>query len=413
MKSNFMLPVVAAVVALASAAVANDDCTSSYTQLPHGQTPYENDGGCFFCAKFKGSSFPISDLGDLSDNCKQMCDNDPACTAYTIARSASLHAHEYYWGSAANCCLEREEYPPETYIDAQNGGDEPNTCEKESMCWTRYEKDEESLSKCDKKQKKSKLCKPIWKARKFSNKRKKKHMKFIKNGCDYNDEKFESMLDEAYQQCKAEIEDEPQQPELVQQKAQQATFENTGVYQRSAWVAHGVFGAIAFGILAPLSAFGPSFPTLIPAEAHTAIHVSTFVLALVTVVIAGKTKKGLVDINGDTNAKETHQIVGLALLLLVCLQTLGSIHPEDKSALSHKLITGAGLIALGFGVYEVTSGCALFAATYDTVYWGQVYLGYMFWLIVMVVGGKLAMKYRWGKTRTKYTQVHTKAFELT
>lgn len=400
MKYNFLLPTVV-VAAAAVNAVASDGCSSSYTRLPHGQIPYENDGGCFFCAKFKGSSFPI-DFGDLSDNCQQMCDNDPKCTAYSISREASLHAHEYYWGSTANCCLEREEYPPETYIDAQNGGDEPNICEKEATCWTRYEQD---AGKCDKTQKKSKLCSPVWKARKFTDEKIKEHVDFIKKGCNYKDKKFESMLDEAYQQCKAEIEAEPEE---VQQKARHNTDG-----QRSAWVAHGVFGAITFGVLSPLSTFSPSFPNSIPTDAYTAIHVTTFVLTFVTVFIAFNTKKGLVD-NGDSGAKEKHQIVGLTLLLLISLQTLGSMHREGKSSLKQKLITAAGFIVFGFGVYEVTSGCFLFATNYNTVYWGQVYLGYICWLILMIAGGKLAMKYyQGGRTRTKYTQVHTKAFELT
>mmetsp|Transcript_8963 Transcript_8963/g.12850 ORF Transcript_8963/g.12850 Transcript_8963/m.12850 type:complete len:410 (-) Transcript_8963:1127-2356(-) len=409
MTYNFLLPLVVA-TALIAAAVASDDCTSSYTQLPHGQTPYANDGGCYFCAKFKGSTYPISDLGELSLNCQKMCDNDPKCTAYTIAREATLHAHEYYWGSAANCCLEREEYPPEIYIDAQNG-DEPNTCEKEAMCWTRYEQS----STCDKnkkksKQKKSNVCEPIWKARKINDKKKKKHVDFIKNGCPYKSKKFKSMLDEAYQQCKAEVEADPQ-PQNVQQKAQQASFQNIGG-KRSAWVAHGVIAVIAFGILAPLSAFGPSFPSLFPTEAYSAIHVTTFVLAFVTVFIALQTKKELVD-DDFSDLKEKHQLVGLTLLLLVCLQTLGWIHRDQKSDLAHKLITGAGLIVFGFGAYEVTSGCSLFAKHYVSADFGQVYLGYITWLMLMVVGGKLVMKYRGGKARIKYAQVHSKAFELT
>ncbi len=58
-----ILPVVVLAAAAVAAVASGDDCTASYTRLPHGQVPYENDGGCFFCAKFKGSSFPLSDLG--------------------------------------------------------------------------------------------------------------------------------------------------------------------------------------------------------------------------------------------------------------------------------------------------------------------------------------------------------------
>lgn len=412
MKSNYLLPLVVATALIA--AVVSDDCTSSYTQMPHGQIPYENDGGCFFCAKFRGSTYPISDLGELSLHCQQMCDNDPKCTAYTIAREATLHAHEYYWGSAANCCLEREEHPPEIFIDAQNS-DEPNTCEKEAMCWTRYEKEQSSA--CDKNEKKSKskqkmsnVCEPIWKARKINDKKKKKHVDFIKNGCPYKSKTFKSMLKEAYQQCKAEVEAEVD-GQNVQQTTQQVSFQNIGG-KRSAWVAHGVIALIAFGILAPLSAFGPSFPSLIPTEAYTAIHVTTFVLSFVTVSIALQTKKELVD-DDVSDLKEKHQLVGLALLLLVCLQTLGWIHHDQKSDLARKLITGAGLVAFVFGAYEVVTGCSIFAKHYISADWGQVYLGYIAWLMLMIVGGKLVMKYRGGKTRIEYAQVHSKAFELT
>lgn len=215
-------------------------------------------------------------------------------------------------------------------------------------------------------------------------------------------------MDEAYQQCKAEIEAEPQQ-EKQQQTQSQQTLASSIDRQRSAWIAHGVFGAIALGVLAPLSAFSPSFPSFIPSEAYTTIHIATFVLTFVSVLIAFKTKKGLGD-SYDSHAKETHQIVGLTLLLVVCLQTLGSVHRDEK--MSNKLITGAGLIVFGVGAYEVKSGFSLFATNYDTVDWGQVYLGYIAWLLLVVVGGKIAMKYRGGKRRTGYARVQMKAFDL-
>ena len=417
-------------LAFLPAAVAKDDCTSSYTQQIHGQLPYGNDGGCFFCGRFKGSSFPISNLNDLSTNCKMLCENDPECTAYSISREAALHAHEYYWGGSANCCLEREEYPPETFIDARNGTDELTICEKEMMCWTRYEKDDEVSSKltnshalvlCDKKKKRAKrdsakLCRPIWKARKFSDKRTKKHTDFIKTGCKYKSKTFISMLDHAYQQCKAEIEDEEQalaeaqEVDQAQELAQKSPFTYTDG-QQSAWLAHGVIGAITFGVLSPLSAFGPWYPNLIPTQAHTAILVSTFALTFVTVFISFRTKQGLGE-NSDSGAKEEHQIIGLVLLLLLCLQTLGSIHREQKGTMTQKLIRVTSLFVFGLGVIEVKSGCFLYASNYDVVYWGQVYLGYIAWLLVVILSGKLVMKYR-GRSNIEYTHVHTKAFELT
>ena len=61
----------------------------AYNQLPHGQTTYDlDDGGCYFCSKFPGSTYPLEDYQELSDHCKTMCNADYKCTAYTIARPA-------------------------------------------------------------------------------------------------------------------------------------------------------------------------------------------------------------------------------------------------------------------------------------------------------------------------------------
>lgn len=371
----------------------DDDC--GYTKL-HGQTPYENDGGCYFCGKFKGSSFPISDHNDLADNCQQMCDADPKCSAFMIARSASLHAHEYYWGSAANCCLEREEYPPELFINAHEGGDEPNMCEKETMCWTRYEANTSSNS-CKKKKKKSKLCQKVWKARPITEEKKKKYIDFVKGGCNYNDKKFEEMLGEAYEQCKAEIAAEPPEPETLKQRS----FSMAEDRERSAWIAHGVIGTIIFGILVPISTFTPFFHGLIPVGAYTTIHIATFVMTFVTVLVALKTMGGLTNV-GESHSKESHHIVGLLLLLFVSIQTLGSIQRDDKS----RLVTVCGLFAFAFGVYEVHSGLGIFALKYDTIDLKSVYLGYIGWLMLVVIGAKVWMR----KTRVEYTRIQMKAF---
>lgn len=378
------------------AAVIATSANDCYTKFPSGQTPYENDGGCYFCAKFPDSTFPISNLDDLADNCMQMCDSDPKCTAFTIARQASLHAHEYYWGSSANCCLEREEYPQETFINAHNGGDEPNTCEKEIMCWTRYEANTAaataSCSNEDKRQEKSELCAKVWKAREFTEEKKKQHIDFVKGGCNYKDETFESMLSEAYDQCKAEIEAE-----------QQNSSFNTD-RQRSAWIAHGVIGVIAYGILVPVSAFTPFFPGLIPAESYMAIHIATFALTMITVLLGLKTMKNLGNV-GESHRKEAHHVIGLLLLLLVSLQALVSIHRGEE----RKLITVAGLFAFCFGVYQVQSGLGLFSLTYETINWSQVYLGYILWLMLMVAGVRIWTKYQ-GKTR-EYTQIQMRSFQ--
>ena len=165
--------------------------------------------------------------------------------------------------------------------------------------------------------------------------------------------------------------------------------------KRSAWIAHGVMGTIVFGILVPVSTFTPFFHGLIPVEAYIVIHVATYVMTFVTVSVAIKTMGGLINV-GESHSKENHHIVGLLLLLLVSIQTLGSIQRDAKS----RLVTVSGLLAFAFGVYEVHSGLSLFAL-YDTIDLKSVYLGYICWLMLVVIGAKLWML----KTRVEYTLI--------
>ncbi len=164
--------------------------------------------------------------------------------------------------------------------------------------------------------------------------------------------------------------------------------------KRSAWIVHGVIGTIVFGILVPISSFTPFFHGLIPVEAYTVIHIATYVMTFVTVSVALKTMGGLINV-GESHSKENHHIVGLLLLLLVSIQTLGSISRKSR------LVTVSGLLAFAFGVYEVHSGLGLFALQYDTIDLKSVYLGYIGWLMLVVIGAKLWMR----KTRVEYTRI--------
>ena len=138
---------------------------NSYTPLPSGVTTYEvDDGGCYFCAtqshayetlgfhpdngdeesdNKKNSAIPLS--GDeLSNHCATLCNADPKCIAYTIARPVVLEADLYMWDKTANCCLDRMEAPNELYVDANvidPDHDELSECQLGAMCWTRFERE--------------------------------------------------------------------------------------------------------------------------------------------------------------------------------------------------------------------------------------------------------------------------------
>ena len=52
------------------------------------------------------------------------------------------------------------------------------------------------------------------------------------------------------------------------------------------------------------------------------------------------------------------------------------------------------------GTYQVQRRLGLFAKRYGTPDWGQTYLGYMGWLAVVLLAGKLGL--RWSKRQRKW-----------
>lgn len=84
---------------VSSSASAEDGCKRSYTKLPDGKIAYGvNDGGCFFCAYTAGSSIPLSGSA-LEDTCQELCDSDPLCIAFEVARVPSLPVSTNIFGT--------------------------------------------------------------------------------------------------------------------------------------------------------------------------------------------------------------------------------------------------------------------------------------------------------------------------
>ena len=130
------------------------------------------------------------------------------CISFAVARPAVLHAYEYHWGKPANCCLDRTAAPSELWVDGNDvdPGKEPNECQLDAMCWTRFERNKVN---CDLNEEPSGHCELIWKGREFKENDISKKIDFVANGCPFGgDEEFEQMMEDAYSHCKAEVDEE-------------------------------------------------------------------------------------------------------------------------------------------------------------------------------------------------------------
>jgi len=210
---------------------AGGDSSPSYTKLPAGVATYGfDDGGCHFCTATSSSASTTTTTAlsgdELSKSCRQLCDSDLECVAYTVGRPATLIAQQYQWLSISNCCLEKRHYPREAFVDAvgnSNNGP-PNSCQQDVMCWTRYEKKEgDELSTHSQQQCKQDLhsrvslaptpgadqnsnqCSLVWPATSYTDEEIQIKMDFIKDGCPRKDLIYEWMVAKAYEECKAEV----------------------------------------------------------------------------------------------------------------------------------------------------------------------------------------------------------------
>lgn len=205
--------------------------------------------------------------------------------------------------------------------------------------------------------------------------------------------------------------------------------------KRKAWVAHGTIGTIIFGLLLPTSISSAFFRDLIPGYwiyIHVFVNVTTFVLTFFTVGIAFATMAGMGNAL-EGHLKELHHIVGLLLLLLISFQTAngflrpprefitddehdstpGAIHRSDTKSFTTRTIwylthAGTGLFIFGLGTYQIYSGMGLFSRNYNASNWGSVYLGYIFWIVLMITGGKIWFKLKQRKMKRNAFEMQLK-----
>lgn len=196
--------------------------------------------------------------------------------------------------------------------------------------------------------------------------------------------------------------------------------------QQRKWVAHGAIGTTIFGLLVPSAISSAFFRDLIPGYwiyIHVFLNVTTFALTFFTVGIAFATLNGMGDAS-EGHLKEVHHVVGLLLLLLVSFQTAngflrpprefitddlndrtpGAIHRSQTKSLTTRTLwylshAGCGLLIFALGTYQVHSGMGLFSKRFGATDWGIVYLGYIFLVIIVIIGGKIWMKLRERKSK--------------
>mmetsp|Transcript_8574 Transcript_8574/g.20964 ORF Transcript_8574/g.20964 Transcript_8574/m.20964 type:complete len:304 (+) Transcript_8574:689-1600(+) len=174
------------------------------------------------------------------------------------------------------------------------------------------------------------------------------------------------------------------------------------ITHRDAWVAHGVLGAVAFGMLVPSAMISTDVmrSTYWIYHAHVGINILTFTLTFVAVGLAVVTMNGIVSEGAESHMSELHHLIGLLLLLLVSI----------RSAIGfQQLEFGFNTIGMIFifllGSYQVRSGLGLFAKRYGTADLGQLYLYcYVALLAVSMLGAKCWMKWKEQKMRSMLSE---------
>mmetsp|Transcript_23976 Transcript_23976/g.47858 ORF Transcript_23976/g.47858 Transcript_23976/m.47858 type:complete len:343 (+) Transcript_23976:190-1218(+) len=191
---------------------------------------------------------------------------------------------------------------------------------------------------------------------------------------------------------------------------------------RAAWIAHGALAAIAWGLFVPFAIGSAWFRDLIPTYwiyIHVFVNVFTFALTFFAVIIAFATMKSMGEA-GEGHLKERHHVVGLALLLLVTVQTAnGFLRPpreyvneddDTNTEMADSVVGGRksatprniwylchslnGLVLFCLGTWQVMSGLNIFSLRFATANWSSVYFGYILWVVVVFVGVKFWLKYK-------------------
>ncbi|KAL3810961.1 hypothetical protein ACHAXA_005377 [Cyclostephanos tholiformis] len=218
---------------------------------------------------------------------------------------------------------------------------------------------------------------------------------------------------------------------------------------RSAWIAHGIIGALVFGLLVPTSISSALFRDYMPSHwiyVHVGINSLVFVMTVAGVSVAVTTMHGM-GVPWEGHMKEVHHVVGLTLLMMVSFQTAnGFLRPpreyesddlanaaidNDDAHLPsypigasstirsrtngfvagltlrkmwHIMHASTGLFVFGLGSYQVQGGLGLYALRYGVPDYGSAYVGYVCWLIGVIACVKLWMACRRRKSMPNFSE---------
>lgn len=173
------------------------------------------------------------------------------------------------------------------------------------------------------------------------------------------------------------------------------SFDESGKF-KSSWIAHGVFGTLAFAVFIPTSISSAFLRQLIPST-WIYIHVYGNMIAFSCTLIAIFLAISTTSMSSAQHFIETHHKIGLILLLLSLTQVcLGIFRPnrdvrdsptEKKKREIWKFIHSmVGIIILSLGIYQVGDGLIMFSEDYDTINLAPYYFMYVIVLITSVSG---------------------------
>ena len=207
-------------------------------------------------------------------------------------------------------------------------------------------------------------------------------------------------------------------------KDEESSPSNTSSYypdndqHRSAWVAHGLIGFSAVGLLVPIAMSSALFRDFIPhgwIYLHVGINVLSFAMTFFAVGIAVATMNGTIAVEGGHHMDERHHVAGLLLLLLISFQTAnGFLRPPrefitndendatpgavfrpnandrgiSRRMLWYSVHVVSGSFVFGLGAYQVQSGLGLYAKRFVTTDWGLAYIVYICFVAGAIVAGK-------------------------
>ena len=189
------------------------------------------------------------------------------------------------------------------------------------------------------------------------------------------------------------------------------TGSSTTKSKQGAFAAHGTLAVLAWGVATPFAMTVAWFRTLVPSSwiyIHVFSNVISFVFTVVAVIVAITAESGQ---TSPSHFSNPHSIVGVTLLVLMTFQVMnGFMRPpvEKKDPYSaRQFVEGkrffeiprsprglwmlihrfSGVAMLGMGIYQISSGLALFADDFNVTSiapWFWLYVGlFVFFLIAL------------------------------